>query len=736
MLEDLKSANGTYRNEERVDRVRLNDGDRIRIGSTELRFELVEGPEEIQLEDPGAEDSRYAILFTGGERSGERMPIAARLTLGRRGNNDVKLNDSKVSGAHAELCVEEGRPVLRDLGSTNGTFLEGKRIDEIPLDHGDRVSIGDNEFTLLDTTRPEPAPRESFIPEAEQTIVDVPKVKVVQDVSHTKQSPLALIGSLLLIGAIVGGGAYYYLLQQRGSAVAEAPPPEPGNMLGASWSFEASEDGEDATSTWALAAEEHGAAFEVESAARSGSQCLAAAIDGAPAVASMLAPLSTTGRTYAISGYARCDGDAVALIVARFGDADDPEGDVTIPVGSTDASDWTAIEAEVVPPDGADQLRLQLVAAGGSGEVRFDDLSVVEGAMASGSPVEINQFEFGRSGESILIRRGGARVMAIGGTEFTTPDGVVHDAGRFVADGRILLAGGNDAAYGSSFEAGENGATWTLTWSGVPADGADQATLPITLLPPLSDVAVGLLRDGRLEPYRESFEVTDVDGLILGEGAARMRIRLTPSVVAVGRPGGGRFELGLRPGVGAGGLEIACQVDFVAEKTQAASLLNEARDIEADGRLGEALAVLDRIANEFPFDEPTLAEAENRRAQILRERDRLAKELRETSERAEFLQSPTAFRAAEELAEAAATSFAGTEWADDFKARRDALAQDRETRLRDAEERQAALLLQRVETALAQVPPHDQVAQNVAHYLEARYPWSEAARIAAEKVGN
>jgi hypothetical protein len=66
----------------------------------------------------------------------------ARLLIGRSGGCQLVLADDTVSRRHAELFVEEGRWLLRDLGSSNGTYLNGRRIVEAEVRPGDVVHLG------------------------------------------------------------------------------------------------------------------------------------------------------------------------------------------------------------------------------------------------------------------------------------------------------------------------------------------------------------------------------------------------------------------------------------------------------------------------------------------------------------------------------------------------------------------------------------------------------------------
>ena len=69
--------------------------------------------------------------------------VGHTLTIGRLGDNDVQLEEGSVSSRHAEIAVQDGAAVLRDLGSTNGTFLNGEQVTgEVPLNEADEIYFG------------------------------------------------------------------------------------------------------------------------------------------------------------------------------------------------------------------------------------------------------------------------------------------------------------------------------------------------------------------------------------------------------------------------------------------------------------------------------------------------------------------------------------------------------------------------------------------------------------------
>lgn len=69
--------------------------------------------------------------------------------LGRAEDAVVCINSSKASRRHARILVGEGGAILEDLGSKNGTFLRGQRIEQpCPLDDGDEICVGDVVMTF------------------------------------------------------------------------------------------------------------------------------------------------------------------------------------------------------------------------------------------------------------------------------------------------------------------------------------------------------------------------------------------------------------------------------------------------------------------------------------------------------------------------------------------------------------------------------------------------------------
>lgn len=83
------------------------------------------------------------------------------LTIGRRPDNSLVVDDRFVSGRHAVVGHDQGRYYVEDLKSSNGTLLNGRPVQRAPLTHGDAIRIGPLNITFMDessTVIPVPQP--------------------------------------------------------------------------------------------------------------------------------------------------------------------------------------------------------------------------------------------------------------------------------------------------------------------------------------------------------------------------------------------------------------------------------------------------------------------------------------------------------------------------------------------------------------------------------------------------
>jgi pSer/pThr/pTyr-binding forkhead associated (FHA) protein len=95
------------------------------------------------------------VMFT---QDGERrdFPISgAKATIGRNTGCEIQVSLGVVSRQHCELTIKAGQVALRDLGSSNGTYVNNKRVQEAKLRAGDTVTIGPVVFTVVIDGKPE-----------------------------------------------------------------------------------------------------------------------------------------------------------------------------------------------------------------------------------------------------------------------------------------------------------------------------------------------------------------------------------------------------------------------------------------------------------------------------------------------------------------------------------------------------------------------------------------------------
>ncbi len=90
------------------------------------------------------------LLVMTGPRTGERLTLRHGFLVGGQPASDLAIQDGYTSGNHAQFTMDlEGNCMVVDLGSTNGTFINGQRITNSPLQHGMTIKIGATEFRFL-----------------------------------------------------------------------------------------------------------------------------------------------------------------------------------------------------------------------------------------------------------------------------------------------------------------------------------------------------------------------------------------------------------------------------------------------------------------------------------------------------------------------------------------------------------------------------------------------------------
>jgi diguanylate cyclase (GGDEF)-like protein len=89
------------------------------------------------------ESKRPYLVVIGGDRVGQIHKIdKTPAIIGRGHEADIRIADDGISREHVEVTGERQHVTVRDLGSTNGTFHNGRKVDEVELEDGDKISIG------------------------------------------------------------------------------------------------------------------------------------------------------------------------------------------------------------------------------------------------------------------------------------------------------------------------------------------------------------------------------------------------------------------------------------------------------------------------------------------------------------------------------------------------------------------------------------------------------------------
>jgi len=121
------------------------------VGATTAAYRISESGEfEEVSSELGGERGAKLVIRAGGGRAGESFVLAAsRLTVGRRPDSDVFLDDVTVSRDHAVIVRRGDDYYLDDCGSLNGTYVNRQRIESQQLSDGDELQIGKYKLAFL-----------------------------------------------------------------------------------------------------------------------------------------------------------------------------------------------------------------------------------------------------------------------------------------------------------------------------------------------------------------------------------------------------------------------------------------------------------------------------------------------------------------------------------------------------------------------------------------------------------
>lgn len=157
VLKDLNSCNGTYVNGQRIVERTLKAGDEVCFGTVAFQVSLHRGQENESVvkeppcaagkPEPRQDEVRKGFFLI----DGQPFPLQSiTINIGRLSSNQIVLQNETVSLRHAVLMELEDGWWLEDLNSTNGTFVNGKKIARQRLQGGDLLSFGNREVEFVD----------------------------------------------------------------------------------------------------------------------------------------------------------------------------------------------------------------------------------------------------------------------------------------------------------------------------------------------------------------------------------------------------------------------------------------------------------------------------------------------------------------------------------------------------------------------------------------------------------
>ena len=107
-----------------------------------------EGTEQ-EAEEPGEPDEKVRLTLGGMNSDDVRIvEFSDKATLGRRSTNSVVISDNAVSGEHCRLTYSDGKVIVEDMGSTNGTILNGEKITVSEIKNGDVLILGKTKYKI------------------------------------------------------------------------------------------------------------------------------------------------------------------------------------------------------------------------------------------------------------------------------------------------------------------------------------------------------------------------------------------------------------------------------------------------------------------------------------------------------------------------------------------------------------------------------------------------------------
>lgn len=119
--------------------------------------------------------------------------LGEHLTIGRKAGNDLVIEDQAVSGRHARIVKIHAVYFIEDLKSTNGTFVNGTRIDRKQLKDTDVIGIGTHRLLFRDEAGHETTPGPALVADSDQTIIVTGSIQSGRTRSHQRTPVVQIV---------------------------------------------------------------------------------------------------------------------------------------------------------------------------------------------------------------------------------------------------------------------------------------------------------------------------------------------------------------------------------------------------------------------------------------------------------------------------------------------------------------------------------------------------------------
>jgi hypothetical protein len=126
-----------------------------------------------RLRRPGNRFTMYTLTITCGRTKVDEAVVLRRsLRIGRQADNDIRITEPTVSAHHAIVHADGNGVLIEDLDSTNGTYVNGRRVSAQPLASGDVITIGQHQLIFRSTATDDAGPAHERTVELDQSEVE------------------------------------------------------------------------------------------------------------------------------------------------------------------------------------------------------------------------------------------------------------------------------------------------------------------------------------------------------------------------------------------------------------------------------------------------------------------------------------------------------------------------------------------------------------------------------------